>query len=466
MITLIEVDGFKSLKEFKLEFNQGLNILVGPNGAGKTNIVAFFEFLTHLMTSDASEATSCVGGAGAVFRRIGHSYERNLKARILGCVEIGENRRTSRVENGAPKLPFCAYDYQFTLVFPETGDSVLFESQRFRIRRTSEFTFEKKCPESEKWGLDIEATLQGDGSVGVKTLTFDDALLELPYYTRRVRTSKTKTAPQEEVSPDQIISHMLAGGTMSLVPAISRYTPELWKVSADLTGGQIYNVVPSRLKLPEDGAKPPGIARDGSGLASTLYALQRARHPVEFGPWRHAFRPTYSDYESESLDKLKAYLALVNSSVQDITVENDPFDNQLRVKFHIKSGDYGATLPLSLMSDGTLKWLAVVAAAVTADSVFCFEEPENYLHPQMQGQIVTILREILFEKEGQRFTLMTTHSETLLNHCRPDELIIVSMKDGRTEARRCSNAADISDEISRTGFGLGYYFVSNAVQND
>jgi predicted ATPase len=465
MITKIEVDGFKSLKNFQLEFHHGLNVLVGPNGSGKTNIVSFFEFIAHLMESDASEATSCVGGAGAVFRRVEQSYERKIAARIYGCVPLNISaNRVTKLGDQQEKCSFCVYDYQFVLIFPESGDSVLFESQRFKIRRTKEFTQHSVCPDSEQWGLDIESTWQNDGTARVKTNAFQDSLLQLPYYPRR--NSKGKSNGDEEITPDQIISHMLAGGNMSLVPVISRYTPELWTVSADLTGGQIYNVVPSKLKLPEDSAKPPGIARDGSGLASTLYALQRARNPVEFGPWLYPRRRRDNDYDHRALDKLKAYLNLVNDSVQDITVENDPFDNQLRVKFTIKSGDYQATLPMGLMSDGTLKWLAVVAAAVTANSVFCFEEPENYLHPQMQGQIVTILREILFEKEGNRFTLMTTHSETLLNHCRPSELIIVSMKDGRTEARRCSNASEISDEISRTGFGLGYYFVSNAVQND
>ena len=251
-----------------------------------------------------------------------------------------------------------------------------------------------------------------------------------------------------------------------MYPLISRYTPDLWLISADLTGGQIYNIVPSKLKLPEDSSRPPGIARDGSGLAATLYALQRSRNPAEFGPWAYYHRPRRGQYDPQALDQLKAYLNLVNSSVQDIKVENDPFENQLRVRFLVKSGDYEATLPMGLMSDGTLKWLAVVTAAVTASSVFCIEEPENYLHPQMQGQIVTILREILFQEERNRFTLMTTHSETLLNRCRPEELIIVSMIDGRTEAKRSSNAAEISDEISRTGFGLGYYYVSDAIQND
>ena len=61
---------------------------------------------------------------------------------------------------------------------------------------------------------------------------------------------------------------------------------------------------------------------------------------------------------------------------------------------------------------------------------------------------------------------MTTHSETLLNHCRPEELIIISMSDGKTVAKRYSQPSEISEEIRRTGFGLGYYYTSNALQND
>jgi ABC-type uncharacterized transport system ATPase subunit len=38
MITKIQVDGFKSLNDFKLKIKPGLNFFIGPNGSGKTTM--------------------------------------------------------------------------------------------------------------------------------------------------------------------------------------------------------------------------------------------------------------------------------------------------------------------------------------------------------------------------------------------------------------------------------------------
>jgi predicted ATPase len=458
MITRIHVDGFKSLSDFSLDFAPGLNILVGPNGSGKTNIVSFFEFLAHLMETDASEATSRVGGVGAIFRRVkSDEYEKEITAEIWGCA-ISPREYARRGGEQTEPVAYYLYHYSFSLLFPASRDAVLFERQRLRLRRSA--AFESQVPPDTKWGVDIDVNLESDAGPIATIRAFDDSLLDLRYYPAK-RTGKVDARREVE----SVLSRMLANNG-SLVTVVSRYTPEMWAMGADISGGQIYNIVPSRVKMSEDSAKPPGIARDGSGLAATLHALQRSMQSFRFSGWNQTEWHRRQTFSPSALTQLKAYLQLVNTSVEDIDVWNDRWDNQLRVSFKISSGNYRASIPLALMSDGTLKWVALVTAALTAQSVFSIEEPENYLHPQMQGQIVTILREILFRDETNRFTLMTTHSETLLNHCRPEELIIVSMANGKSVAKRSSNAAEVSDEISRTGFGLGYYFVTNALRND
>jgi AAA15 family ATPase/GTPase len=56
MLRQINVSGFKSLDDFELKFNQGLNVIVGPNGSGKTNIINFIEFISFLSRDSLLEA--------------------------------------------------------------------------------------------------------------------------------------------------------------------------------------------------------------------------------------------------------------------------------------------------------------------------------------------------------------------------------------------------------------------------
>ncbi|XXX77909.1 AAA family ATPase [Sorangium sp. So ce134] len=55
MITRLEVDGFKSLREFSVDF-EPFTVLVGPNSAGKSNILDALALLSRLATRPIEEA--------------------------------------------------------------------------------------------------------------------------------------------------------------------------------------------------------------------------------------------------------------------------------------------------------------------------------------------------------------------------------------------------------------------------
>jgi predicted ATPase len=462
MLTSVSVNGFKTLSRFYLELKPGLNILVGPNGSGKTNIISFFEFLAHLVETDASEATSRLGGAGAVFRRIEETYEPNITAQITGSYRVDRDNPLyyAARRKAAEKLDFRIYSYEFTLLFSSELESVVFTKQSFRYGHTKRFlSAEIVTDQNQTWSLHLDTVLNKDLVPQVKLKTFDPDLVDFPFF--HPSSSRDKAIAEME----SFLSRTMQAN-LSIPGTLARYMPELMSLSEDITGGQIYNIIPSRVKLPEDSAKPPGIARDGSGLSATLYALKKRKVASEDRPWFFFTPPRKGVLKSTTLDTLKSYFHLANDSLYDVDVINDPFDNQLRVSFSVRNGDYNAKVPLSFMSDGTLKWMSLITAALTAPSVFSIEEPENYLHPQMQGQFVSIMREILFKERTNACTLMTTHSETLLNHCKPSELIVVSLSDGRTLAKRCANQREISHEIEKTGFGLGYYYIAGAVHHD
>lgn len=449
MITRIEVNGFKSLEHFEIDFHPGLNVLVGPNGGGKTNIILFFEFLSHLVKTDISEAISRLGGAGSVFRRLDDAkYQDTIEATIFGCQQFESKK-------------FCHYRYYFEIFFPKEIESVIFRHQIVNMRFSKSFIkTDQNRNKDIAWDIVINQSFDKSNIAKIKIDAKDPKLLRFPYVEQHIKREITLVRRAEKM-----ISR-ISSTQSSLFYALSRFFPSIPPVISDLISGETYNIVPSRVKIPEDSAKAPGMEKDGAGLSATLYAIKRKkgvsdRHLPYFLYYRRPIIQT-----AITLQDLLKYINLANTSIGDIDVVNDPFNNQLKVMITIVNGGYQATLPLSSMSDGTIKWIAMITAVMTTTSMFAIEEPENYLHPLMQSQILEIMRDILVSRKNYSFSLMTTHSETILNSCNPEELIVVTLSEGMTCAKRCSNAAQLRAEVKRSGFGLGYYYLAGAVEDE
>lgn len=162
MITKIEVNGFKSLVDFKLKLKSGVNILVGPNGAGKTNIILFFEFLSHLINNQVGNAVSQLGGAGSIFKKIGNEdYQDFIEAKIYGA-----NRITSK--------QFLVYEYEFQINTSFEKDNLFFSRQNIRIRTASKFWDDpdSKLYENE-WDVDLSFKSDGDSKNEVEIINLD-----------------------------------------------------------------------------------------------------------------------------------------------------------------------------------------------------------------------------------------------------------------------------------------------------
>jgi predicted ATPase len=187
-------------------------------------------------------------------------------------------------------------------------------------------------------------------------------------------------------------------------------------------------------------------------LAKTLFEMKRGNG-------------NNSNYNARNFQKAIAYLKLANNAIDDLVIEKDDFDNKLVPKVYIKSDEKASILPMAFLSDGTLKWLTLVTAVLTSDNLFCIEEPENYLHPWMQAEMCTLMREHLEMKNEPSFILMTTHSETLLNAAKPEEVIVISMKNGETHAQRVENPDLLQEIISDSGFGLGHLYLTNSLSD-
>ena len=452
MITTIKIDGFKSLSKFELKLKPGLNILVGPNGAGKTNIVMFFEFLSNLMDGELSEALSKIGGAGSILKKTGEeTYQPYMDVNIQG-----EKQRTKK-----KKLTY-SYDFRIEL----SGHNLIyFKHQRFKIVLSSLKEKDKSKNLDPEPSLDIEQSITKELKQDIILHKYDRSKFRTYLYPERISKKNFEKFIKDYLEKFNLLSN-------SLVTAIIRIldVPYAFDIRADLRGGETFNIIPSEVKKPEDVAKAPGIQKDGSGLAATLYAMEvgKSRGPFRERLYLPRFLvdrdPSKSIFNPKTLKKVIENVKLANNSISNIHVVNEPFSNNLNVKITIKEeGGKEATLPLSLMSDGTIKWMTLITAILTCRNIFSIEEPENYLHPWMQSEIVKIMRNSIREDS---FILMTTHSESLLNSAEPEEIIVVSMEDGKTYAKRIKNIKLLREEISNTGFGLAYFYVSDTIESE
>lgn len=68
MIDSIEIKGYKSIKEAKLELKP-INILIGANGSGKSNFISFFEFLNRVYDKKLTNYVALNGGADKMLHK-------------------------------------------------------------------------------------------------------------------------------------------------------------------------------------------------------------------------------------------------------------------------------------------------------------------------------------------------------------------------------------------------------------
>ena len=171
-------------------------------------------------------------------------------------------------------------------------------------------------------------------------------------------------------------------------------------------------------------------------------------------------RPFRVSNAKATLSQIKENLRLVNDQIEDINVEFDHSENLLKLQVSI-SGEQGpVTLPFALLSDGTVKWVSLITAIYTHRFIFAIEEPENFIHPLMQQEILNIMRAAYTSASLNSFVLLTSHSETLLNAADPAEVILITMENGHTETSRPKDIQALRTEISRSGFGLGHFYIS------
>jgi predicted ATPase len=178
-------------------------------------------------------------------------------------------------------------------------------------------------------------------------------------------------------------------------------------------------------------------------------------------------QPQKTDERSDFLEEDCANLAMVlNKLKSDVAVKrrileclNDLYGDIEDFNLRIEGGtaqiflqEGSRTIPATRLSDGTLRYLALLAILCHPEPppLICIEEPELGLHPDA----VVTLGQLLLEASQRTQLIITTHSDALIDVMSdtPESIVVCEKHEGQNELQRL-NANDLA--ILREKFSLG-----------
>ncbi len=111
------------------------------------------------------------------------------------------------------------------------------------------------------------------------------------------------------------------------------------------------------------------------------------------------------------------------------------------------------------VSDGTIKMFGylILLHDPNPHPLLCIEEPENYLHPDLLGELAEEFRE--YARRGSQ-VFISTHSPDFVNALGPEELFWLNKKDGFTSIKNANEDADVK-ALYREGDLLGWLWKQN-----
>lgn len=374
-IRRLRVQNFKSFSELDIELG-GFNVLVGANASGKSNLVHVIEFLRDVAESGLGNAVSMQGDV-EFLRNVGVGTDQNTKIEFDAEVDVGIMHREELFEVRAKEI-----SYSLELSYEEDGFSV--EQDRSEVRadfyrlahENGEYEEDSKIGTSklimvnEGGGINFKWSLDGDVS--------KEDVPALPFF--------LEEGEFPEVSDREALLEQPFFGQ------------PFYHIRRGLIGISIYEFDTKAQKKAAPISGKTEIEEDGSNVALVLKNL------IE---------------DKEQRRKLINLLRDILPFVEDIGIDRFA-GRSLIVK--LKESHLSDYLPASLLSDGTVKMVALLIALYFENKqIIAFEEPDDNLHPHLISRLV----EMMEEQSQNKQIFVTTHNAEMIKHADIGDLYLV-----------------------------------------
>ncbi|GIU45590.1 ATP-binding protein [Shewanella colwelliana] len=333
MLTTLAISNYRSLREVKVTLKQ-LNLVTGANGCGKSNLYKALRLLAQTAQGGVVNALAQEGGLESCFWA---GPENITKGMLTGETAI---EPTVRQQPKRLKLGFASeeYSYLIELGLPKPDSTTLFGLDP-QIKREAIWVGNKYRPAS--------------------------VLVE-----RRGPVVKSRAEHQKQAGWQTIGQHMQHGDSIFSELADPERTPEVIHLRDTIRAWRFYDHFRSDsdapARKPQLGTRTPVLHHDGRDLASAIQTI------FEIGD-RDGFNDAVSDAFPGATVTVHYNAGLLNIGFQQ--------EGLLR------------PLSASELSDGTLRYLLLIAALLTPrpPALMVLNEPETSLHPDLLPALARLI---------------------------------------------------------------------------
>ena len=384
MISLIEVLGYRSIKYIRQPLGP-FHVLIGPNASGKTTFLDVVSFLGKLVADgvDAAVRERTENFVDLLWGRTGTHFELVIEAILPTRVKEKLALKT---------LDSIRYEVDVGILQDSDTDEVGILSERVFLTPPREIEQESRVlfpAPIDPPDTILHKTARGWKQVVSKNLGGNDNFTpENKSKTRKSWSHSFKLGPRKSalgnVPPDE-----------SQFPACT------WLKSLLTEGVQPFLLNSLLMRRASPPNQRQGFRTDGSNL-----------------PWvvNHLVR-RYNDRYQDWISHLKTALPDLANVYTVLRAED-------RHRYLVLEYQGGLSVPSWMVSDGTLRLLALTLPAYIPDfqGIYLIEEPENGIHPKA---VETVFQSLSSVYDAQ--LLLASHSPVILG-CAPSESVLCFAK--------------------------------------
>lgn len=419
MLTRIEIDGFKTFRDFELEL-QPFKVIAGANATGKSNLFDAVQLLARLAEDDLRTAVSSLRG---------EPYE----LFHLTSADAATDRISLAVEVLVDPCVRDPWGQVHDLIQTRLRYEVTLERRRERGLERLYVVHEAATPiraSDDTWAKPYKK----------RPASLVASRLKYGRQANLLETRQESGAPLFRIAQDGNAGRKrpaLAAEATVLSTMTSAEFRHLFALRQELRSWRFLQLDPSGLRRAVDHHAPERLEPSGWNLAAVL-----ARIEAETGA---------DDDPRGLLTELSADLAHLVPGVTGVAVRDDEVERQWQV---LISTPTGATYSSRVASDGTLRLLALLTALSDPryGGVVCFEEPENGVHPGRIAPLIAHLRTLVASDDPELEPdptapllqlIVTTHSPVVVSCLEAGEGVFFEL------ATALSGEGEAGDPVTR-----------------